>query len=136
MTDNVIVTKPLNALPLSWSVRAAHDLQPAEAMLLPGLFRKAAKVVDQAVLRFTKTLLKMKSWVFLAAQARKLGATDEAKKLWEEHLQEASMSAQSKQRITTEALHLPEVQHRHRIRWDAQGSVWRGVGQRRSGDVR
>ena len=68
-----------------------HDLGPIASMLLPGLFRKAAKVVDQAILRFTENAFENEELgFFLAAQARKIGATDEAKKLWEEHLQEGA----------------------------------------------
>jgi hypothetical protein len=92
MTDNVIVTQAAKRFTLELNKFAQqHDLQPVEAMLLPGLFRKAAKVVDQAILRFTENAFENEELgFFLAAQARKIGATDEAKKLWEEHLQEGA----------------------------------------------
>ncbi len=51
MTDNVIVTQAAKRFTLELNKFAQqYDLQPVEAMLLPGLFRKAAKVADQAVL--------------------------------------------------------------------------------------
>ncbi len=90
MSNNVIVTGAAKRFTFYLNKFAQqHDLKPVEAMVLPGLFRKAAESVDQKILRFTENAFQSKELsYFLAAQARKLGATDEAKKLWEEHLQE------------------------------------------------
>jgi len=77
MTDNeMTVEDQIFAKDLSQFARQ-HDLEPIEAMLLPGLFRKASQQTDLKLLALTATSLEVAELgEFLAGRARALATTD------------------------------------------------------------
>jgi len=91
MTDNeMTVEDQIFAKNLSQFARQ-HDLEPIEAMLLPGLFRKASQKTDVKLLDLTtRSLEAAEVGEYLAERARALATTDSAKELWAEYLQEGA----------------------------------------------
>jgi len=91
MTDNeMTVEDQIFAKDLSQFARQ-HDLEPIEAMLLPGLFRKASQQTDVKLLALTaKSLEVAEVGEYLAGRARALATTDSAKEVWAEYLQEGA----------------------------------------------
>ena len=87
MTDNeMTVEDQIFAKDLSQFARQ-HDLEPIEAMLLPGLFRKASQQTDVKLLALTaKSLEVAELGEFLADRARVLSETDAAKEIWAEYI--------------------------------------------------
>ena len=88
MTDNeMTVEDQIFAKDLSQFARQ-HDLEPIEAMLLPGLFRKASQQTDVKLLALTaKSLEVAEVGDYLADRARALATTDTAKEVWAEYIQ-------------------------------------------------
>ena len=91
MTNNeMTVEDQIFAKNLSQFARQ-HDLEPIEAMLLPGLFRKASQKTDVKLLDLTtRSLEAAEVGEYLAGRARALATTDSAKELWAEYLQEGA----------------------------------------------
>ena len=91
MTNNeMTVEDQIFAKNLSQFARQ-HDLEPIEAMLLPGLFRKASQKTDVKLLDLTtRSLETAEVGEYLAGRARALATTDSAKELWAEYLQEGA----------------------------------------------
>ena len=91
MTDNeMTVEDQIFAKDLSQFARQ-HDLEPIEAMLLPGLFRKASQQTDVKLLALTaKSLEVAEVGEYLADRARVLSETDAAKEIWAEYIQEGA----------------------------------------------
>jgi len=87
MTDNeMTVEDQIFAKDLSQFARQ-HDLEPIEAMLLPGLFRKASQQTDVKLLALTaKSLEVAEVGEYLADRARVLSETDAAKEIWAEYI--------------------------------------------------
>ena len=87
MTDNeMTVEDQIFAKDLSQFARQ-HDLEPIEAMLLPGLFRKASQQTDVKLLALTaKSLEVAEIGEYLADRARVLSETDAAKEIWAEYI--------------------------------------------------
>ena len=87
MTDNeMTVEDQIFAKDLSQFARQ-HDLEPIEAMLLPGLFRKASQQTDVKLLALTaKSLEVAEVGEYLAGRARVLSETDAAKEIWAEYI--------------------------------------------------
>ena len=68
-----------------------HVLTDAEPMMLPALFRKGAAATEETLSAFADKALQIKELgEYVADMARRLAATDDGKKLYEEFLQEGA----------------------------------------------
>ena len=68
-----------------------HVLTAAESMMLPALFRKGAAATEETLSAFANKALQIKDLGdYVAEMARRLAATEDGKKLYQEFLQEGA----------------------------------------------